>query len=381
MVGLLPNRKTTMDPGLLYPALGLLAIGILMVFSSSYAKSLDIDRIGNDGFHYLKRQALFAGVGVVAMVVMAHIQYRSLRRYADWIMAVSLFLLVLVYFIGISEGGATRWIGYGPVRIQPSEIAKVALVLYLAALVTSKGYPIRDLAGGFLAPITAVALTFVLIEREPDLGTAAVIGLSGLAMLFLAGARCSHLLAVCALGGLFVTVAVLGHGYRGDRVRIFFNPHLDPLGDGYQIIHGVNAVGSGRLTGLGIGAGREKYYLPAANTDFVFATLAEETGLWGSLVLIGLLLVLGYRAFRIANHCEDDFGTLLAAGLAAVILLQAAMNIAVVTASVPATGVPLPFVSYGGTSLVMTMASVGILLSITRHAPLAASGSGKRRAR
>jgi cell division protein FtsW len=370
------RRRASTDLVLFNAVVALLVIGIVMVYDSSYARSMEVKVSGFDGFYFLKRQAIYAGIGVVAMLAMVRYGYWKLRALAVPLLILSCVLLLMVWApgIGLTRNGAARWIGKGMLQFQPSELAKLALLIYLAALLArlldGKRFDIRSFQDGLLAPLMVVGLIVVLVEREPDLGTAAVIGLTSITLFFLAGARLRHIAGIMGAGVVFVILVTMLHGFRGDRLKTFMNPEADYYGRGYQISHGLMAVGSGGLKGVGIGAGREKFYLPEANTDFIFATVAEETGLWGSVLVLTLLMVVGWRAVIIAHRAPDTFGRLLAGGIGAMITWQALINIAVVTGSMPATGVPLPFVSYGGTSLVFLLISVGILLNIAQHADI-----------
>jgi cell division protein FtsW len=346
------------------------AIGIVMVYDSSYARALDLK---GDGFQFLRKQAAYAFVGLAAMVTMVRYGYWKLRHLAGPLLVASLVLLVAVYIphIGLRLNGASRWIDLKFFQFQPSELAKISLIIYLAGVlarsVDGRTVDIRNFAEGLLPPLMIVGLCVLLIEREPDLGTAAVVGLTSITMLFLAGARKTHLAAICAMGGAAMLLLSMMHGFRGDRLKTYLNPLGDVRGKGYQTSHGLLAVGSGGLKGVGLGAGREKYYLPEANTDFIFATIAEETGLAGSVTVVTLLFLVGWRGFAIARRTRDSFGALLASGISAMISWQAIINVGVVTGAIPATGVPLPFISFGGTSLILTLASIGILLNISQH--------------
>ncbi len=370
MAGVMGRRRVLTDHLLFQLTLTLLVVGVVMVYDSSYVRS--IDKV-NDGFVFLRRQAIFAGIGLGAMVFMIRYGYWRLRALAAPLLIASLLLLIAVWIphIGIHKNGASRWIDVKVMQFQPSELAKLALIIYLAGLlaraVDGRSVNIRSFMDGLLPPLLVVGLFVLLVEREPDLGTAAVMALTAMTMLFLAGARKSHLAAISVVGGVLMLALSMTHGFRGDRLKTFMNPEADIRGKGYQTAHGLLAVGSGGLSGMGFGAGREKYYLPEANTDFIFATIAEETGLWGSTLVVGLLFLTGWRAVVIARRTRDTFGAMLAAGIAAMISWQAIINVGVVTGTLPATGVPLPFISFGGTSLILTLASVGILLNIAQH--------------
>ncbi len=373
------RRREPPDHLLFNVTLALLVVGVVAVYDASYARSMDLRGMGNDGFYFLKRQALYAGLGVLGMLTMARFGYWRLRRFAGPMLVASLVSLMLVWapVIGISKNGAARWIGKGLFQVQPSEFAKMALIIYLAALLSRAAYNIKSFSDGMAVPLTIVAIFALLVEREPDLGTAAIIFLSSMTLLYVAGAKKVHLAGVCGIAAFaFMAVSLFGHGFRAGRLKTFMNPEADYYGKGYQITRGLVAVGSGGVRGVGLGAGREKFYLPEANTDFIFATIAEETGLWGSVLVVGLLFLAGRQGFVIARRTRDPFGAMLAAGIAAMISWQAVINVAVVTGSIPATGVPLPFISYGGTSLFFLLTAIGVLLNVSQHpdAPLRESG-------
>ncbi len=360
----LDRRRGGTDLVLFYTTVILVAVGVVMVFNASLARPMTATQ---NAVFYLARQSVFGVVGLLAMLFAMRIPYTRYREMASPFMVATLAMLFLVPFIGIADNGARRWLGYGPIRIQPSEIAKLSLILYLAALLTRRGFDIKDLWGGAIAPLCVLGFACFMVEVEPDLGTALVMGLTGLTVLFLGGARIKHMAGVVGAALLMVGLAALRHPYRLERIRTFLDPERDPTGTTYQVIQGIQAVGSGQWAGLGFGNGRAKFYLPAANTDYIFATLAEEMGLLGGMALIGLFLVMGWRAFLIARDAPDAFGTLVAAGIGAWFSWQALLNMLVVTGAAPATGVPLPFVSYGGSSLVITLVGVGILLNISQY--------------
>ena len=350
----LVRRRVLTDHLLFQLTLALVVIGVVMVYDSSYARAIDLK---GDGFQFLRKQAVYAVVGLAAMIGMIRYGYWRLRQLAVPLVIGSLVLLVAVYIphVGMRLNGASRWIDLKFFQFQPSELAKLALIIYLAGLlaraVDGRTMDIRNFADGLMPPLVVLGLLVLLIEREPDLGTAAVVFLTSMTMLFLAGARKTHLLGILATGGSLMLLLSMMHGFRGDRLKTYLNPTADIRGKGYQTAHGILAVGSGGLRGVGFGAGREKYYLPEANTDFIFATIAEETGLLGSLTVVTLLFLTGWRGFVIARRTRDTFGAMLASGIAAMISWQAIINVGVVTGTIPATGVPLPFISFGGTSL------------------------------
>ena len=368
MAALAARPRSRVDYVLLNLTLALVVVGVAMVFDAGYARAVDARSMGV--FYYLKKQALYAFIGMIGMFVAMRADYTRLRRNAPLLIFGSLVLLAAVWLpvIGIRDNGSARWIGHGALRVQPSELAKLALVIYLAAILSNKGYPIRSFANGIVAPLVVIGLATLFIDREPDLGTAAVTLATGISMLALAGARTKHLVNITACVLVLGAVSLLGHTYRTNRVRVWLHPNRYYMTGGYQSIRGLVAVGSGGVFGLGLGAGREKFFLPEANTDFVFATVAEETGLLGAVTVLALLGLLVWRACHIARRAHEPFGAYLAAGIGVLIAWQSIINVAVVTNAIPATGVPLPFISYGGSSLIMLMTSVGILLSIAQTA-------------
>ena len=371
MIQTRPSRlKMPVDNLLFGATLALIVFGLWMVFDSSYVKTLDDAKTHFDAFYFVKKQAMGAAMGIAALFVMQRVGYWKLRPLVVPLMLLGLGLLLMVWIppFGHSENGAHRWVSLGgPLRFQPSEFAKMTLILYLAALLSRLNAKIRDFGEGLGPPLLVTVLCCVLIEREPDLGTAAVLFATAVTLFFLAGARKRHVALILAGATLIVGVLGFGFSHRMGRMLVFLNPKKDKTGIGYQVYHSELAVGSGRWLGAGLGRGREKYYLPQGDTDFIFATVAEELGFLRTLPLFLGLMVVAWRGFRIAAQCRDRFGSLLASGITALICWQALVNIAVATACVPATGVPLPFISFGSSSLVFLMGGIGILLSIAQH--------------
>lgn len=350
------------DPVLFYNTVVLVVVGIVMVFNASLQRP-------TSSFSFLLRQSAWGIGGFAMMLVVMRLPYKTLIDLAPRFIVLSLILLVAVHVpgIGIRDNGATRWVGFGAFRLQPSEIAKLALILYLAALLSRRDYNVRDLWDGAFAPLCVVGFAAALVESEPDLGTGMVIALTGLTILFLGGARLKHIAGAVGSALVLVALATIRHPYRLERIRAFLDPTHDRTDTTYQVFQGIVAVGSGRWTGLGFGQGRAKFYLPAANTDYIFATVAEELGFLGAVALIALFVLLCIRAFVIARGAPDRFGMLAAAGIGACFTWQALINMLVVTGAAPATGVPLPFVSYGGSSLFVTLVGVGVLLNISQY--------------
>lgn len=357
----------------------LLIVGLMMIYSATFA--LGYQLYNQPTYHFI-RQLLWLGIGLLAMIMFARIEYHTWRRFSIPIMAVVILLLGLVLVIGEMRFGGRRWLLHG--SIQPSELSKLAIIIYIADWLSSKGdEQIRKINYG-LIPF-AILLGFItgLIVLQQDLSTAILIAITALAMFFVAGGNLWQIMASVALAGGTIAFFISRSSYRLARITTFLDPlNNDPLGDGYQIRQILIALGSGGLTGLGLGASRQKFgYIPASHTDGIFAILGEELGLLGCLVVIGLLVFLAYRGFSIALDAADSFGTVLAAGITCSLIFQAIVNIGVITASLPFTGIPLPFISFGGSSLVVSMASIGLLLAVSRQTMPDEDGSKKERRR
>lgn len=351
------------DAALFIATIIILTIGLVMVFSASYSTAgQDV----NDSLYFIKRQMIWALIGLCLMYVAVRVDYHFWRQFALPGVLAALGLLGLVLVVGNEALGARRWIAVGPVSIQPSELAKLAIINFIAAYVVGRRHLIDRFWLGFAVPIGVAVLAVGLIMLEPDLGTSlAIIGVATL-MMFAAGSHMKHILALAASAIPAVVLLILIEPYRMKRLLAFANPWEDPLGTGWNIIQSLYAVGSGGLFGLGLGASRQKFhYLPEQHTDFIFAILSEELGLVGGLVIIALFLVLAWRGYRAALKAPDLYGTMLAVGITTMVVLQAAMNIAVVTSMIPATGITLPLISAGGSSLSITLAGLGVLMNIS----------------
>jgi cell division protein FtsW len=361
---------------LLTATLCLLAFGAVMVFSASSARSLLAG--GGNGFYYLERTLVLGAIGLAVMRVASLRGVAAARLLTPVMLVVSLFLLVAVLIPGVGQtvNGAQRWIGAGLLQFQPSELAKLALVLYGAHLLAAEPRRARTLRG--LGPyLLVVGASILLIAKEPDLGTSIIIACAVGCILFLAGVRWRTLAPVAIAIGVIGVAIVASNPYQQERLTGFLNPGEDPSGAGFQSKQATIAVGSGRILGVGLGESVQKAsYLPEAHTDMVAAVIGEELGLAGMFVLIGLFGMFGYAGMRAAHRARDRFSKLLAAGLTALIMAQAALNLFAVLGLAPLTGVPLPFVSYGGTSLVMTLASAGLILNVARRP--AAQGAARR---
>ncbi|HVL54555.1 MAG TPA: putative peptidoglycan glycosyltransferase FtsW [Vitreimonas sp.] len=370
---LLRRERHQADLSILVAVVALSAIGILMVYSSTAMRAYLRQ---SDTLAVVGPQIQWAALGIVAMVVMMRVDYRLLRLASipGYAIAIGLLALVLVLpeqgtFRSISVGGAARWIQLGPLpAVHPAEFAKLALIIYLAHWVAGRGVRIRSFLGGTLPFLVIVAPVAFLVFREPDLGTTIVITLTAFTMFFVAGANLAHFAALAMLA--LVAVVALGlRGYQVERIQAFMDPWSDPLGKGFHTVQGLLALALGGLFGAGLGGSRlaAGLSLPNASNDFIFAVVAQEFGFVGASLVVALFLLLGYAGMRTALRAPDTFGALMAAGITGWLCIQAFINIAVVVALVPVTGITLPFISDGGSSLIISFAAVGILLSISRE--------------
>ena len=354
------------DAAIFVTALALVVIGLVFVYSASFAVALSAF---DDINYFIVRQAVAALIGLALMVTLMRIDYHKLRLASPALMLVAVLSLAAVLFVGDDNYGARRWIGFGSLPpFQPSEFAKLAMIVYISAWLASRGAEVRTFALGFVPFIFMVGVVAALIILEPDTGTAVIVILTTVTLFFIAGASLTHLFALLGIGSVTATVLVFAHSYRFDRILSFVAAEDDPSGIGYQVIQLLIALGSGGVQGLGLGVSRQKFfYIPGAHTDGIFAIIGEEAGFVGAMLVIGLFAYLCYRGFRVALNARDDFGAYLAIGMVSWIAFQALVNIGGVTRSIPLTGIPLPFISYGGSALIMTMAAVGVLLSVSRY--------------
>ncbi len=365
----LQRERHEPDYLILIATIALAAIGILMIYSSSGVRSyLD----NQDAFSEVGPQLLWALLGLVAMAIMARLDYRYLRLVSvpGYLVSVVLLVLVLLPGVGTVVGGSARWLQIGTLpAIHPAEFAKLALVVYLAHWLARRGTRVGGLLHGSLPFLLIVGPVLALVFLEPDLGTTGVLTLTAFTMFVVAGANLWQFLLLVPAGAAAVAYGVLHESYQLARVRAFLDPWADPLGIGYHTVQGLMALGLGGLTGRGLGASREagSLYLPNAANDFIFAVVSQELGFVGGATVVGLFLLLAYRGLRVALSAPDSFGALLATGITAWLVLQAFINIGVVVNLLPITGITLPFVSDGGSSLTVSFAAVGILLSISRE--------------
>jgi cell division protein FtsW len=354
------------DFAILASAIALTVIGLIFVYSSSFAIALS--EFG-DVNYFLFRQAGAVILGVIAMIICMNFDYHRLRVLSPILMLAAVLSLTAVLFIGSDAYGARRWIGLGPLPpFQPSEFTKLALIIYISAWLASNRRDLKSFALGFMPFITAVGVVAALILMEPDTGTAAVIVMTTVALFFLAGGSVTHVMTLVGIGVVAGLLLILAEGYRAERVFAFTSAEDDPSGLGFQTLQLLIALGSGGVEGLGLGVSRQKFfYIPGAHTDGIFAIIGEETGFIGAVVVLALFAYLVYRGFRVAMKAHDEFGTYLAMGIVCWIAFQTLINIGGITRSIPLTGIPLPFVSYGGSSLIMVLAAVGVLLNVSRY--------------
>lgn len=362
----------------MFAAISLCAIGAVMVFSASSAVAYT--QFG-DATYFLKRELVWLALGGIACYAGARMDYGKLRAIAPWLLGFSALLLILVILphVGAVRGGAQRWFEIGAQSFEPSELAKLALVIWLAALFAAREDGARSFRSAGFPALLVTGICFYLVVREPDLGTACLFLVIAFTMLFVAGARVRQLVVAAAVAIPAVIAFIYSSAYRRARFTSFLDPWRDPKITGYHIIHSLYALGSGGLFGLGLGQGHLKFgYLPEQYTDFIFAVIGEELGFAGTGAVLALFIYLAYRGVRIALRADDRFGFYLACGVTASIAAQALINIAVVTSTFPVTGVPLPFISYGGTSLVISLFGVGLLASISRGRSRAALAAEAR---
>lgn len=364
----MPAKKSNnMDFTLLITVLILLAIGVAMVFSAS---SISSQVKYDDKYLFLKSQGSYALLGIVVMIFLSKFNYKLLGKFAPAMVLISFLLLILVFVpgIGVKANNAWRWIEIGPMRMQPSELAKFAMILFMAKSISNKKEKIRTFFQGVVPYVVLMGMYCILIILEPNKSMAIIFVLITFTILFSAGAKLWHLAiwgAPLIPAGAYI---LMKDKYSLLRLTSYMDPWADPLKSGYQAIQSLLALGSGGIFGLGLGNSRQKFfYIPEPQNDFIFAIIGEELGFIGTFAILVLFLLLIWRGIRIAIHAPDSFGCLLAAGIVATVGIQVILNIAVATVSIPTTGVSLPFISSGGTSLLFMMANIGILLNISKH--------------
>lgn len=357
--------RRDIDTTLLLLAISLTCIGVVMVYSSSAIMAAEKF---NDGFYFLKRQLVYTLIGVVLMAGAAYFKYQNWRKIAVFGLLTSIVLLAMVFIpgLGVRVGGAMRWLRLPGLTLQPAELVKLALVLYLAHSLTRKKEKVRSLSKGYLPYMIVLGGLLIILLKQPDLGSAMIIAGVALSMLIVAGVRWRYILPTILMSLPVLYFLVMQVDYRRRRIMAFLDPWDDPFDTGFQIIQSLVAFGKGGVLGQGLGIGEQKlFYLPEAHTDFIFSVIGEELGLVGVVVVAALFLMLVLCGIRIALKCEDPFGRNLAFGLSVLLGLESFVNLAVCMGLLPTKGLALPFISYGGTSLVACLVAVGILLNIS----------------
>lgn len=368
------SKRGKIDTTFLILVLVILTFGLVMLFSASFAYALyNYD----DSFYFIKRQLLFAVAGIFAMLLISQINYKILEKYSLLLYAGTICLLVIVLFMRDSSGFA-RWIrigGTGGLSIQPSEVAKFAIIVLFAHLAAANAEKMKTFTYGVLPFAIALGLVVLLVIAERHLSGTIIIGALGIAMMWFGGTRLRYFGMLVAAGAAAVAVVLIVPSfmqYATDRVTIWLDPYSDAQGDGFQTIQSLIAIGSGGLWGVGLGNSRQKYlYIPEPQNDFIFPVVCEELGFIGAAIVVILFALLVWRGFMIAMHCKDKFGALLAAGCVCHIGMQVLLNIAVVTNTIPNTGISLPLFSYGGSALMMTLGEMGVVLAVSKKSNLA----------
>lgn len=358
-------KPDSFDFTVLFVVLTLMLFGVVMIFSASYYTTMTSAKYKYDMFYFLKRQSVWVVLGTVAMVFVMNIPYSFWRRFSVMAYWLSNFFLLLLPFIGIEAGGQKRWIGLGMLQFQPSEFTKLALVLFLSQYIVNNRKDLGNFKGFFKA-LLVLAIPVGLIAIS-NFSSALLILLMGLTMLFIGSPKIWYFVAGAAALVPAGALAVILFPYRLGRIKIWLDPWSDPINKGFQTIQGLYAVASGGIFGLGLGQSRQKTFVPESHNDIIFAIICEELGIIGAALVIILFAVLIWRGIKIAMNAKDTYGTLMATGITSVIAFQAIINIGVVTNTIPNTGQPLPFVSYGGTSLLFLTIMIGLLLNISRY--------------
>lgn len=344
----------------------IVCIGVVMVYSSSAYYAL-YSEAGSSEF-FLKKELTWTAVGVVAMIVTMSIDYHIYIKLTNWVVLITIGLLIAVLFVGSTINGATRWLNIGGVSFQPSELAKYVVVAFLAMSIDANRRKMEGFFNGVIVYLGIAGVFAALILAENNLSIAAIIMIVTFIMILVGGAKITHLVPLAGGGIVVGLILILTSSYRLERFLAFMNPWEDASGRSFQLIQSFLALGSGGVTGVGLGQSTQKLlYMPEPYNDFIFAIIGEEFGLIGCLFLMGLFLFLILKGIAVATRAKDGYGLMLATGIISVIAVQAMVNIAVVTGSMPVTGVPLPFVSYGGTSMVFNLAAMGVVLNISRQ--------------
>ncbi len=360
-------KAGSINKGLFIVVVILSSIGVLMILSASSIRAL---QDYGDIYYFFRRQLIFIVAGFFLMFVFSQIYYRNYLYHSRKLVLLSLFLLLLVLFpaFGVTIQGSRRWINLGIFNFQPSEFTKLAIVIYLSSFVCRKEKRIQSFSQGIIPTMFVVTTMFILISLQPDMGTAITLFMVAILILIVGGIKIKHLFLIGLPGSVFLVYYITTADYRINRILTFIDPWKDPRGAGYHIIQSLLALGSGGITGVGPGGSRQKFlYLPEPGTDFIFAIIGEELGFLGTAFVIVLFGYLTYTGIKISLNAPDLFGSMLASGITIMIIVQVFVNIGAVTSLLPVTGITLPFISYGGSSLLIMMTAVGILLNISRY--------------
>lgn len=360
------SNKKASDFALIFIVTLLVIFGIIMVFSSSYYYALAKK---GDAYYFLKRDLIWAFIGFVAMIITSNINYKFYKKLGPFAFILSIVLLLLIFTpLAKDINGAKRWLGVGPITVMPGEIAKLCVIIFIAWFLSNKPDRIKSFTQGVLPLLLVIGTYFALIILQPNLSTAVTISMIIVAIMFAAGMKIKHLIGLIITGVLGIVMMIIIEPYRMNRLTSFLDPFADPMKSGYQVIQSLLALGSGGLFGVGLGRSIQKtLYLPEPQNDFIFAIIGEEVGFIGCIALIICFMLLIWRGIHIAINAPDLFSTLVAVGITSMVAIQVVINIAVATSSMPPTGIALPFISWGGNSLVLFMASIGVLLNISKH--------------
>ncbi len=362
------NKLSRPDYPILLTVALLCAFGLVMVFSASYYYAQNTASVGYDGYYYLRKQAIYLAIGFPIMVLISYFDYRRLEKFKVAGILLSIALLVGVLIFGKETNGAKRWIVIAGQSIQPSEIAKFGMMLYMCAFMAKKHAVMRSFSKGMLPMLLVIGVVCGLVMLQPNMSMTVIMGMMGYALLFVGGCDVKQMLLLAVVFvALFGLLAVI-EPYRMARLTSFSDPWKDALGDGYQLIQSFYALGNGGVFGVGLNNSKQKLlYMTYGESDFIFSIVCEELGLIGGLLIMAAYAFIVYRGIRIALKCRDRFGSLLAAGVTVVFALQVLVNIGVVTGTMPTTGQALPFISAGGSSMMIFLAAMGVLLNISRH--------------
>jgi len=358
-------RKKQPDFILLFTISILVMSGLIMILSAS---SIKAEQLFSNSYYFFNNQLKYLGVALIFSAVIYKLKYKKLKDLVPYLLLISLgtLILVLIPGVGTIAGGSRRWLSLGLISFQPSELAKFTVVIYLAAYIDRNQAKMKNFKKGILPPLIVIGLTAALILIEPDLGTAFTLSAVAAAMIFVGGIKISSFIILGVTSILLSLGAIISEPYRRERLLTFLNPWQDQLDSGYHIIQSLLALGSGGLFGVGAGNSHQKFlYLPEPGTDFIFAVLGEEFGLIGTLFIISLYFIIAWRGLRIAARVDDSFASMLAVGITSMIIIQALINMAVVTSLMPVTGITLPLISYGGSSLVINLTALSLLLNIS----------------